>query len=300
MLLYITRYYYLLLNSVTVTQPDFTLPAGVDGEIEQLTFSEYAADQLTVLAFYPADFSPTCTDELCSLRDIDLFNLQDEISILGISTDSAFSHLEFARQNGLEFPLLSDNDGRIAELFGVLHGEYDGHNRLAKRAVFVVDDRQEIRYAWSTDDPSQLPDIDAIRGAVGSVQDDRGAIDRYRSAHDHYRYGRSELENARAAYAGENWGVAAEAFAEAEYYFEEAESGFDTARRFAESTNVVRTAESAKTKTNQYRQCARWYGKAARRRTDGDTPLATGTEADAEAALDAAREMEPVQDLYTL
>lgn len=279
--------------------PDFTLPAAIDGGIEQLTFSEYTAGQLTVVAFYPADFSPTCTDELCSLRDIDLFNLQDEISILGISTDSAFSHIEFAQQNGLNFPLLSDNDGRVAELFGVLHDEYEGHNRLAKRSVFVVDDRQEIRYAWATDDPSQLPDIDAVRAAVDSVQDDRGAIDRYRSAHDHYRYGRSELENARAAYAGENWGVAAEAFAEAEYYFDEAKSGFDTAQRFAESGNVIRTAQNAKNKTNQYRQCARWYGKAARRRTDGDSSLATETEADAEAALEAARGMEPVQDLYT-
>lgn len=279
--------------------PDFTLPAAIDGEIEQLTFSEYATERLTVLAFYPADFSPACTDELCSLRDIDLFTLQDEISILGVSTDSAFSHRAFAEQNGLEFPLVSDNGGRLSELFGVLQEGFEGHDRLSQRAVFVVDDRREIQYAWATDDPYQLPDIDAVREAIDSIQDDRGAIERYRSAHDHYRYGRSELENARVAYAGESWGVAAEAFAEAEYYFEEAKRGFDTARRFAESGNVIRTAESARNKANQYRQCARWYGKAAQRRTDGDTPLATETETDAEAALEAAREMEPVQDLYT-
>lgn len=282
------------------TPPDFTLPAAVDGEIRQLTFSEYASGRITVLTFYPADFSPVCTDELCSLRDIELFDLQEDISILGISTDSAFSHIAFARQNGLEFPLVSDNSGRVAERYGVLDDDFEGHTCLAQRAVFVIDDRRTIQYAWATEDPFELPDIDEIRAAVDSIQDDRGAIDRYQTAHQHHRYGRSELEGALAEYGRDEWAVAVEAFSEAEYYFSEAKDGFDTARRFAESENLRRIADNAKQKTNHYRQSARWYGTAARRRGNGEKAMADETESDAEGALDRAREMEPIPDMYSL
>jgi len=277
--------------------PDFTVPAAIDGDIRQLTFSEYAEGRIAVLAFYPADFSPACTEELCSLRDIDLFNLQRDVAILGVSTDSAFSHREFARQNGLEFPLGSDGDGRVAERYGVLGEDVHGHSRLAKRSVFVVDDRGTIRYAWTTDEPTQLLDVEEVRAAVDSIQDDRGAIERYREAHEHLEYGRSENESAHEAYDDEEWQVAAEAFGEAEYYFQEAETGFDTARRFAESDNIARASDRAKQKASHYRQAARWYAAAARRQADGKRVAAEDTAEDAEAALDRARGMEPIPDL---
>ncbi|GAA0673664.1 redoxin domain-containing protein [Natronoarchaeum mannanilyticum] len=279
--------------------PDFTVPAAIDGDIRELTFSEYAEGRITVLAFYPADFSPACTEELCSLRDIDLFNLQRDVAILGVSTDSAFSHREFARQNGLEFPLGSDDDGRVAERYGVLGEDVHGHSRLAKRSVFVVDDRGVIRYAWTTDEPTQLPDVEAVRAAVDSIQDDRGAIERYRAAHEHLEYGRSENESALDAYDDGEWQVAAEAFGEAEYYFQEAETGFDTARRFAESDNIAQASDRAKQKASHYRQAARWYAAAARRQADGKRVAAEDTAEDAEAALDRARGMEPIPDLYS-
>lgn len=278
--------------------PDFTLPVAIDGDVEELTFSEYADGRITVLTFYPADFSPTCTEEMCSLRDIDLFNLEGDVSIVGVSTDSAYSHREFARQNGLEFPLCSDNDGQVAERYGVLHDEMNGHSQLAQRSVFVVDDRGAIRYAWTTEEPTQLPDIEAVREAVDSIQDDRSAIERYRTAHDYLQYGRSENESALAAFDAEEWQVAAETFDEAEYYFEEAETGFDTARRFAESGNVARASDRAKQKANHYRQSARWYGKAARRHDNGESAAADEIASDAEDALDRARGMEPIPDLY--
>jgi len=279
--------------------PEFTAPAAIDGEIRELMFSEYADGRITVLAFYPADFSPVCTDELCSLRDIDLFNLQRDVTILGVSTDSAFSHREFARQNGLEFPLVSDNDGRVAERYGVLGTELHGHSRLAQRSVFVVDDRGTVRYAWRTDEPTQLPDVEDVREAVDSIQDDRGAIERYRTAHEHLEYGRSENESALAAYDDASWKVAAEAFGEAEYYFQEAETGFDTARRFAESDNIARASDRAKQKASHYRQAARWYAAAARRQADDERAIAAETAEDAEVALGRARGMEPIPDLYS-
>ncbi|SNZ18031.1 Peroxiredoxin [Natronoarchaeum philippinense] len=280
--------------------PDFTLPAAVDGDIQTLTFSEYADSRITVLAFYPADFSPSCTDELCSLRDIDLFNLQRDVTILGVSTDSAFSHREFARQNGLEFPLCSDNDGRVARRYGVLGDEIRGHSRLAQRSVFVVDDRGTVRYAWTAEETAQLPDLAAVREAVDSIQDDRSAIERYQEAHDHFKYGQSEHESALTALADEEWHVAAEAFGEAEYYFEEAETGFDTARRFAESDNISRAGDRAKQKASHYRQSARWYIGAARRYGEGEMAAARDAADDAEAALDRARGMEPIPDLYSV
>jgi peroxiredoxin len=67
-----------------------------------------------------------------------------------ISTDRSFSHRAFAETEELAFALLSDSDGSVAESYE----EFNGHKRIAKRSVFVVDTDGTIRYAWSTDDPT--------------------------------------------------------------------------------------------------------------------------------------------------
>jgi peroxiredoxin len=154
------------------TAPDFELPgSSTDGDekIGSYRLSTLLADGPVLLNFYLFDFHPACTTTLCDLHDIEWFTLDTDISVLGVSTDRTFSHRAFAEDQGLGFPLLSDSDGSVAEDYGVLYDEYQGHKRIAKRSVFVVDTDRTVRYAWVADDPANGPDWDAVRAAVDDI-----------------------------------------------------------------------------------------------------------------------------------
>lgn len=149
--------------------PDFILP-GTDGaEVREYMLAEYTREGPVVLAFYLFDFHPACTEELCALRDLEWFTLLPDTTVLAISTDSAFSHRAFAREYGVEYPLLSDSDGAVSDRYGVLYDEFAGHRVVSKRALFVVDADTRVRYAWAAEDPSELPDWDAVRAVLDDL-----------------------------------------------------------------------------------------------------------------------------------
>ena len=97
-------------------------------------------------------------------------DLQPAGTVFGISTDRSFSHRAFAETEELAFALLSDSDGSVAESYDVFYEEFNGHKRIAKRSVFVVDTDGTIRYAWSTDDPTVQPDFSAVKDALEGLQ----------------------------------------------------------------------------------------------------------------------------------
>ena len=279
------------------TAPDFALPGVRNGEFDEFRLSAYT-DRVVVLAFYPADFSPACTEELCTMRDVDLFSLHRDVALFGISADSTYSHRAFADEHGLNFPLLTDRLGEVADAYGVRYDEFEGLEHVPKRAVFVLDPERTVRYAWSDDDAYETPDIDAVREAVESLQDDRIAIERYREAHDHYWYGRTELESGVRAHEDGQFGLARETFTEAAWYFGEACSGFETAERFGESERILANAERAADRTRRLRQAAEWYRTASELARDGEAALAAEYAADAADAHDEAKSLPAVEDLY--
>ncbi len=122
-----------------------------------------------LVLFYPFDFSPACTQELCSVRDAEWFTLVDDLHVWGISTDSTYAHEQFAAAYQFQFPLLSDTDGSVASAFGVLYDEWEEHKHVPKRAVFLVDSDQTIRYAWATDDAYDEPELSAIKRALDEL-----------------------------------------------------------------------------------------------------------------------------------
>ena len=120
--------------------PDFTLPAWTCEGATQLTLSEQRGAPV-VLAFYPGDDTPVCTQQLCSYQD-DLSLLTDlGATLWGISTQDLASHERFAAKRGLTFPLLSDQDKAVHELYGA-----KGLFGLPKRAVVVVDPAGIVRW----------------------------------------------------------------------------------------------------------------------------------------------------------
>jgi peroxiredoxin Q/BCP len=117
--------------------PDFKLPWTGEGDFE---LSGHRGGWV-VLAFYPGDFTPTCTKQFCNYRDgrEDLDELDAEV--VGISPQSVDSHLKFIDEHGLTVPLAADVDKRVARDYGVL-----GPGGFVRRAVFVVDPEGRIGY----------------------------------------------------------------------------------------------------------------------------------------------------------
>lgn len=146
--------------------PDFELP-GTDGEeITTYRLSEVLSDGPVVLTFYLLDFSPTCTEELCSIRDMEPFEHVDATTVLGISTDGVYSHRAFANKHNIGFRLLSDTDGSVADDYGVLLEEYMGHRNVPRRSVFVVDTDRTATYTWAAENQTETPNFGEVEEAV--------------------------------------------------------------------------------------------------------------------------------------
>jgi peroxiredoxin Q/BCP len=116
--------------------PDFELPGTGD---RTYRLADFRGRKL-VLAFYPGDFTPTCTRQFCSYRDSgeQLDRLGAEV--LGISAQSVESHQRFAEEKRLNVPLLADEDKAVAKAYGVTAGP------MVRRAIFVVDEEGVVRH----------------------------------------------------------------------------------------------------------------------------------------------------------
>ncbi len=112
--------------------PDFTLP---DQEGNPQTLSSLLADGPVVLFFYPAALSPGCTVECRHFRDLNAEFAGASAKLVGISMDPSEHQARFAKKNALHFALLSDEDGVVAELYGVKRSL--GFLKV-KRATFVI------------------------------------------------------------------------------------------------------------------------------------------------------------------
>lgn len=130
--------------------PDFTAPAILNDDtmVEHFNFYKYTQNQNTVLFFYPEDFSFTCPSELLMLnKNLPAFAKRDT-KILGISTDSVYSHLAWKQlppvADGIadiSFPLIADLDKHISKHYGILNKK-----ETARRATFIIDKQKIIRH----------------------------------------------------------------------------------------------------------------------------------------------------------
>lgn len=121
--------------------PDFTLRSTPDQWINLRDFR----GRPTVLAFYPADWSPVCGDQMALYNEM-LEEFQEfDAALLGLSVDGAWCHAAFARDRKLHFPLLADFEpkGAVAREYGV-YRDADG---VDERALFVIDPAGVI--SWS-------------------------------------------------------------------------------------------------------------------------------------------------------
>ena len=110
--------------------PAFTLP---DQDGRDVALADFTGRQVVVY-FYPRDDTPGCTKEACGFRDR-MGDLQtNNVAVIGVSFDSADSHKQFIAKYNLNFTLLADTDGKIADIYGV---KMDGKS-MDKRVSFLI------------------------------------------------------------------------------------------------------------------------------------------------------------------
>ena len=113
--------------------PDFTLLSH-DGD--EFTLSTAVTTGPVVLFFYPAAHSRGCTKESCHFRDLAAAFALHGAQRVGISMDGIERQAQFASKNALDYPLLADDGGRVAALYGVKRGV---DLLRVKRVTFVID-----------------------------------------------------------------------------------------------------------------------------------------------------------------
>ena len=148
--------------------PDFTLKSTPD---QSVNLSDFRG-QPVVLAFYPADWSPVCSDQMGLYNEIlpEFQNLQAEL--MGISVDGVWCHAAFVRERKLHFPLLSDFEpkGAVARLYGV----YRQGEGICERALFVINSEGIVH--WSYVSPVGVnPGAAGILNALEELQNKKEA-----------------------------------------------------------------------------------------------------------------------------
>ena len=140
--------------------PDFSLP---DHDGKQVGLSDFAGRKL-VLAFYPLDFSPVCTDQLSLYQEV-LGEIEARgASLVGISVDSSYCHHAFRKQLNLTMPLLADFNpkGRVSRAYGAWIDVVDHGNR----SLVLIDAEGIVRWAHASPTPLEIPGANLIFDAL--------------------------------------------------------------------------------------------------------------------------------------
>jgi len=139
--------------------PAFELPGTPD---RKLSLGELKGKRI-IIAFYPADWSPVCGDQMALYNETLSFFSNYDAELIGISVDSKWCHKAFAENRNLQFPLLSDFEpkGAVSKLYGA-YNDTDGES---KRAIFVIDEEGIIQWSYLSPDDVN-PGADGILNAL--------------------------------------------------------------------------------------------------------------------------------------
>ena len=142
--------------------PGFTLRVTPD---QSLSLSEFAGRRV-ILAFYPADWSPVCGDQMTLYNHVLAEFRKKSAELVGISVDGAWCHQAFARDRNLHFPLLADfhPKGEVSRAYGAYRDDVGE----SARALFIVDENGTV--AWSYLSPVAVnPGADGILDALDQM-----------------------------------------------------------------------------------------------------------------------------------
>lgn len=136
---------------------------GKDAHGKDWKLTEFKNRKAVLLYFYPKDDTPGCTKEACGLRDRMEYLKKDQVEVVGVSFDSGESHQKFIEKYKLNFTLLADTDGKIAEVFGVKMPD----KNMARRVSFLIDQKGKI--AHITDNSKADVHLEEMKAAVAAL-----------------------------------------------------------------------------------------------------------------------------------
>jgi peroxiredoxin Q/BCP len=132
-----------------------------DGKVTRLSA---VRGHSAIVYFYPKDGTPGCTKEACAFRDAFTRYQERQVTIFGVSRDSAEIHAEFRKSQQLPFSLVADESGAIAQAYGV-----SSPLGMSSRVTFLVDASGRVARVWPDVDPAvHANEVLAAVDATGS------------------------------------------------------------------------------------------------------------------------------------
>ena len=139
--------------------PAFTL---YDTDKTKVSLADFTGKNVLLL-FFPQAFTRVCTKELCAIRDDISRYSSVHAQVIGISVDSVFSLKRFKEDQQYNFPLLSDFNKEVSDLYGTLYTDWILDMKgVSKRSAFLINKKGEIVYAEVLENAGEMPDFEAI------------------------------------------------------------------------------------------------------------------------------------------
>jgi peroxiredoxin len=151
------------LIAVGTQAPDFTLP---DHRGEDVSLGDYRGRKV-MLAFYPKDFSPVCSDQLSIYQEVKPQLDEQGLELLGVSIDHSWAHRAFRKVLGIEFTLLADflPRGEVMEAYGA----YLPDRGTSNRSLVLIDEAGVVRWVHECEAPAEIPGANLIFDALGEL-----------------------------------------------------------------------------------------------------------------------------------
>jgi peroxiredoxin len=143
--------------------PDFKL---LDQDGSETSLADYSGRKV-LIAFYPGDFSPVCSDQLTVYNQGVAAELAEAgIDLVGVSVDSFFVHKAFQEKLGIETKLLSDFEpkGEVAKAYG----SWFEPMGFANRTLVLVDESGKVAWVYESPSPGEFPGPDVVREALSA------------------------------------------------------------------------------------------------------------------------------------
>jgi peroxiredoxin len=142
--------------------PDFTLR---DQDGEEVSLSDFSGRKV-MLVFYPADFSPVCSDQLAIYQEVKPEIGEKGVELVGISVDGPYAHKAFQEKLGIDTTLLADFEpkGEVSRAYG----SYIDGAGIANRTLVLIDGDGTVAWTYESPNPGEFPGANVIFDALAS------------------------------------------------------------------------------------------------------------------------------------
>lgn len=154
--------------------PDFNLTTKTAEGPKKVKLSDNFGKRNSLLLFVPMAFTGVCTKELCDVSQGLNAYTDLNAAVYAISGDNPFAQEAWAQKERISVTLLADYDHSVARAYGIAYDSFLpeknlGQSGVPKRSAFVVDKAGVVRYAWSSDNPANLPNFEEIKSVLAKL-----------------------------------------------------------------------------------------------------------------------------------